>query len=356
MKSKKTILGLAIMMSIVMTSQAQDLNQIPITRTRVTNNITLYRIGETGVFSNMTAVNTSEGVVVFDALMFPELATKVRGMIEKDFGKKIACLINTHGAMDHTNGNSVFDDVTIYGQTNVKREMMRGPIMRKPDSNISADSLAKLMAQMRERRAKEMEKLKKNYPGDVREFDEMEKITGLMGGLAQLQKVYPDSLFDDKYVLKIGNKTFKMYHNAPSYSASDIIIYIPEERALIIGDIFNTKRIPYFSLSMEEPTDLDAWEKLFSEYVSTGSRVKHFVGTHGEGIITAAEIRDQFKYLRKLYEEVKILKGSGKTAEEIITLLPLDKFPYLSAYNPYFYGTPYNIHQGNIRTLWNQIK
>jgi hypothetical protein len=145
-----------------------------------------------------------------------------------------------------------------------------------------------------------------------------------------------------------------MSHNTPTYSESDIITWIPEEKTLVIGDIFNAGRLP--SIFPRGEMDLESWEKLFSGYVSNDTNVEHFICTHGAGIITAAEIREQFSYLKKLVEEVKKLKSSGKTAAEIQSLLPLALFPYLKTYNPYFYGTGFNIHNHNIDSLWKQIK
>lgn len=356
MKTQLLFIFLLPFLGFSQLSQSQDINQIPITRHKVTDNITVYQLGETGVYSNMTAVNTTDGIVVVDASMFPGLAIRVREMMEKDFGKNIACLINTHGAIDHTNGNSVFKDVPIYAHTKVKTEMTQIPQMRTPPADISPDSLAKIRARQMELRAKQIENMKKNYLGDLREFDEMDQLMRLLNPRNLTEKVIPDTLFDEAYIIKVGDKTFKMHYNTPSYSASDIIIEIPEEQTLIVGDIFNKKRVPFFSPLKDEHTDLNAWEELFSDYVATDTRIKNFVCTHGAGDITLAEIKEQSKYLRKLYDSVKELKASGKSAEYIIADLPLSKFPYLSSYNPYFYSTPNNTHEGNIRTIWNQIK
>ena len=120
---------------------------------------------------------------------------------------------------------------------------------------------------------------------------------------------------------------------------------------LIVGDIFNANRIPFFS---PRGTDLDSWTKLFAAFIADNSKIERFIGTHGTGSLTAAEIREQFRYLKKLSEEVKKLKASGKSAAEIQAILPLDQFPYLAKYNPYFYGTPQNVHAANIAVLWAQ--
>lgn len=354
--SMKTTAGVALGFLLLMgtlLSPAQDLESIPVVRHEITKDVSVYQIGLTGVFSNMTAVRTSEGVVVFDALMFPQIAKRVRARIEKDFGSKIACLINTHGAMDHTGGNVVFEDVPIYGHQNVKTELTP-PTDRPRPPMPSPEEMKKML----EERAKRNEEAKKSYRGDMREFEESDRIMEWarrsFDPANPPKTVIPTTLIGDRYTLRLGGKTFEMSHNTPSYSESDIITYIPEEKTLVIGDIFNSGRLP--SIFPLQPTDLGSWEKLFSGYISKDTTVEHFIGTHGAGAITAAEIREQFGYLKRLHEEVKNLKASGKTAAEIQSLIPLAQFPFLKTYNPYFYGTGFSIHNANIESLWNHIK
>ena len=354
--SMKTTAGVALGFLLLMgtlLSPAQDLESIPVVRHEITKDVSVYQIGLTGVFSNMTAVRTSEGVVVFDALMFPQIAKRVRARIEKDFGSKIACLINTHGAMDHTGGNVVFEDVPIYGHQNVKTELTP-PTDRPRPPMPSPEEMKKML----EERAKRNEEAKKSYRGDMREFEESDRIMEWarrsFDPANPPKPVIPTTLIGDRYTLRLGGKTFEMSLNTPSYSRSDIIIYIPEERTLVLGDIFNKGRLP--SIHPLQPTDLGSWEKLFSGYIAKDTTVEHFIGTHGAGTITAAEIREQFGYLKKLVEEVGNLKASGKTAAEIQSLIPLAQFPFLKTYNPYFYGTGFSIHNSNIESLWNHIK
>ncbi len=325
---------------------AQDVENIPITRHEVSKDVFLYQAGQTAAFPNMIAIRTSAGTVVFDALMSPALAKRVKDMIEKDFGGKIACLINTHGAIDHTGGNPAFKDVPIYGHANIKTEMDQM-------SQVMARWATNPPAAPSEKTKKLLEEVKRNYRGDLREFGETDRMMGFLDPRHPPEMVVPATLIGDSYDLTVGDKTFHMFHNTPSYSESDIVTFVPELKTLIVGDVFNANRIPLLSA---QGTDLDAWAKLFAPYIADNSKVEHFIGTHGAGILTAAEIREQFQYLTKLSEEVKNLKASGKSAAEIQAVFPLDKFPYLSKYNPFFYGTTQNVHAANIAALWAQAK
>jgi predicted cation transporter len=70
-------------------------------------------------------------------------------------------------------------------------------------------------------------------------------------------------LIGDRYDLAVGDKTFRIIHNTPSGSASDIVIFIPEAETLIVGDIFIPGRIPVFS---RQGTDMDSWMKLSAPF------------------------------------------------------------------------------------------
>jgi glyoxylase-like metal-dependent hydrolase (beta-lactamase superfamily II) len=343
MKTSAMLASAFLIAAITGPVPAQEGKAIPVTKKTVTPNIVLYKTGRTDASSNMVAVRTSKGVVVVDALQYAAAAKNVREMIEKDFGAPVACLINSHGAYDHTAGNEVFADVPIYGHKSVKDEIERMIAIGKTDR----------FRQMTEGEAAKAAQLKPSYPGDPREVDEAGELTRDIAAAYQngsIKAVVPTTSFDDHYTLDIGGRTFDMFHNTPSYSGSDIIIAVPEERAVIVGDVFNKNRLPLFG----PRTSLESWEKLFSPYIGEGSGMKYFIGTHGD-VMTIDEVREQMNYLRKLVDDLRRIKAEEKSSTEAKKELALEIFPYLTKFNPYFYGTTNHIHERNIDNVWNQL-
>jgi len=345
MKKLMLLMCAVILFTVIQQVKSQDFVNFPITKIKLSGNVILYKTGKTSVYTNMVAVKTSKGIVVIDALQYPEVAERVKEMIKKDMKGQISYLINTHGAYDHTGGNIAFEDVPIIGQLNVKTEI---EMQSKASSNPQA------LQAMEQQMIIKPDQMRSTYPGSPEEIDEsIESGRGLINSIKNNKfiAVIPDTLFKEQYTLKSGKTTFLMESNTPSYSRSDIIIYIPEYKTLIVGDIFNKNRLPLFSAA----TQLDKWEELFEPYIKEDTKVKFFLGTHGYPI-TVDEIREQFKYLRKLSDEVKRFKTEGKTVEETKANLTLDKFPFLSNYNPYFYGSAIHIHNFNIDAIWRQLK
>ena len=63
--------------------------------------------------SNAGAIETPEGVIVVDTQQYPRLARQLRAAVLARTGKPLRAVVNTHGHLDHTSGNTVFADVPI---------------------------------------------------------------------------------------------------------------------------------------------------------------------------------------------------------------------------------------------------
>jgi len=323
--------------------KVQDSQVFPVTRVKVSEHVILYKTGFTGSYPNMIAVNTTEGVVVIDSHQYPEVAKRIREMINNDFNKEVKYLINSHAAYDHFGGNIAFEDVPIISSKNVYAgvkqflQMSKSPqfaqfieqeLINKPNSYRSA------------------------YTGDPLEIDEsIESNKNLLTAIKEntFDIVLPDTVFEDYMVFSVGETSFQLFENTPSYSRSDIVIYIPEEKVLIVGDIFNKDRLPLIS----RETNLDSWMSLFDKFLNENTDIKYFIGTHGYPI-SREEIIEQINYVKKLYEEVKSYKAKGSTLDVALHELSLDHFPFLNKYNPCFYGTIINTHERNINSIWMQ--
>ena len=327
---------------------AQNEFNIPIEMVKLTDHVILFKTGATGVYSNMIAVKTQKGVVVFDALQFPDVTKKVRGMIEEEFGKSIVYLVNTHGATDHTGGNEVFSDVPIIAHDAAKAEVLQAAAMSKRMRAIQANPpTGQRVPPVPPSPSKE------NYPGDPGEIDEQSEIWAKMSVYVKTASdpVPPTITFNDQETLDMGNMTLRMFHNTPSYSESDIIIHIPEENVLIVGDIFNKNRLPWLNIK----TDFEAMKNLFSPFIADDSKIKIFIGTHNY-VMTIDDVRENFKYIDKLRDEMGRLRNEGKSLVDAKKELALKSFPVFGHLNPFFYGTTINMHDNNIQMIWRQLE
>ena len=213
--------------------------------------------------------------------------------------------------------------------------------------NVSKDTMLEKRIQ---RKIQRMLNYKTTFEGNKKEIDEAIEITKAQAEMKKIEIIIPPIRFGNQMTLSLGTATLHLYYNTPSYSTSDIIIEIPEEKILIVGDIFNKGRLPW----LDAQTDFTAMNVLFSPFVSDTSQIKYFMGTHGY-VMEMAEVKEQLGYINQLYKEVAQQKKTGKTVEEIKQKITLKNFTFLSDLNPYFNGTDLNLHSLNIEEIWKQL-
>ena len=158
--------------------------------------------------SNAGFVVTPKGVVVIDALGSPALAQNLIKEIQKITSQKIVAVIVTHYHADH-----------IYGLQEFKK--------------IGA----KIYAQNEGRNYLSSETAKQRLITSRVEFAPwIDKNTRLQGA---------DIWIDREYKLTVGGIDFLISRVGPAHAPEDLIIYVPTENALFVGDLVFRGRIPY---------------------------------------------------------------------------------------------------------------
>jgi len=162
----------------------------------------------------------------------------------------------------------------------------------------------------------------------------------------------PNLTFDEKLVLHLGDITIKLHYCTPDYSESDILIHVPEEKLLVVGDIFNRDRIPL----LHEKSDVKRWLDLFEPFIIGKEEVRHIIGGHDE-MISLDELKAQYEYLKDLWEGVSAAKKQGLTLDKIKNIYAFNKrYSHLSHLKIYWISTPDNLHERNIEYIWKIAK
>ena len=164
-------------------------------------------------------------------------------IIEQEFGdSEFIYLINTHGHYDHTTGNQAFFDVPIIAHDNCKSEIV--------DFWNDTARVNRSIYEAEERLKNRQSSLELN--SDMWKFYEslMQQISSLNETLKDNFNVtYPTITFNDRLNLDLGDVTFQLIYFGEAHTTSDIIIYIPEEKTLCIGDLFGKGGAPDFDVS-----------------------------------------------------------------------------------------------------------
>ena len=319
--------------------------KIHIRADRLSERVLFVKSGRSAILSNSTAVATSRGLVVIDAHYKPECGQRIRQIVEKAFERDdFAYMIYTHAGVDHMGGASAFPGAILVGHDNCTtringlRDMLKSVDIRE----ILNPRLVLLRTKIGAGPACEAERLKLEEALYYwRELCEM-----LASGFEYLQ---PTVTFDDELVLHLGDVSINLRYCTPGYSESDILIHIPEEKLLVVGDIFNKDRIPL----LNEKSDVKRWLNLFEPYVNGKGEVRYIIGGHDE-MISPDELKAQYEYLKDLWEGVVAAKKEGSMLEKVKEDYAFNKrYSHLSHLNIHWISSPDNLHERNIEYIWN---
>ena len=148
-----------------------------------------------------------EGVIVIDTLMTPTLAGSLRNVVRDVTPKPIRYVINTHFHGDHVYGNQYFLPAPIIGHENCRFDLDT-----KWESN----------------------------------FGRYWAREALQPELSRIRKTLPDVTFKDHMSLWFGNREIQLSYHGRAHSNSDILLYLPADKVLFVGDLAVNKTIPAF--------------------------------------------------------------------------------------------------------------
>lgn len=259
---------------------------------RLTGNILML----TYLDANMIAVAGKGGIVVVDTLASPLAGRLARRRIESAFpGRKIVCVINTHGHGDHTFGNQAFTGADIVGHRECEKWMRRE------------------FADPRQQRIRQKK-------SEFRDF----KLTP------------PNRTFEDRMELRVGDMTVHLIYYGAAHSDGDILIWFPRQQLLCVGDLFFRRgflnityhRGPWF----QGPWDVPRWIAVLSEVLDEGA-VKYVVAGHGKPV-PPRHVGWWRDYLRELWHGVRRAGEARLTLEEVYDRFSLErKFPFFKEMN-----------------------
>ena len=232
--------------------------------------------------SNAVFVVTSEGVLVFDADI--RTADQVLAAIRKVTDKKVRYIVTSHSAGDHATGMWAYrEDKPVYIAT---RKQMRDLYMQE------AKGFAERKASGR--------------PQDA--------------AYKNAELVLPDVAFEGAMTLRMGGLTFQITEEGSAHSTSDVTVYIPQKRVMLVGDLLDTEIHPgqgeaagiLFS-------NVKNWLVLLDTIMARQLPVDTYVPGHGPVHVGrgVADLEEQKKYFVVMRDEVSKMIAAGKTVEQV---------------------------------------
>ena len=326
----------------------QTADELPLHTQKLSDKVLLAWVCDYMQTIRVVALSTARGVVVIETNLSRSADVRIRRAIENEFGRKdLKYLINTHFHHDHTCGNQVYADATIVGHRTVP-EGMKG--------ELTGEGLVKQIEKFKGLAQDWGDRQKKAEPNSRDYHFFREGVTLLKTTIAELQEgftpTFPSILFDKSLTLDMGDMTVELYSIGGTHTESDIMIFVPEEGLTAIGDMWPDQVLPY--LPKKAPWDLGLILENWGRIVASGREIKHVNFAHSDMRIGAETFKQQYQYLKTLWDGLREMRSAGATLEDAKKKYTIERdFPYFK--DRLLKIRDVNIHENNVEAIWARI-
>jgi glyoxylase-like metal-dependent hydrolase (beta-lactamase superfamily II) len=232
--------------------------------------------------SNSAFVVTPDGVLVFDADI--RTADQTMAAIRKTTDKKVKYLVISHPSGDHATGGWHFreDKPIVIGTRKQMRDL---------------------------------------YQQEHAEFIERRESTRpQFASYKGAQLVHPEVAFEGTMTLMFGGLTFQLVEEGNIHSTSDVTMFVPQRRVMMMGDLLDTEIHPGPGESAQVFfSNARNWIDGMDRIIARRLPVDTFIPGHGpvhmnRGI---ADIEEQRRYFVVMRDEVSKMIAAGKTVEQV---------------------------------------
>jgi len=236
----------------------------------ITQRISLIKLGNDAIYS----VETPEGVGVIDAGISNSLTSLYRKTLEHKLNRNdIAYLINTHSHWDHTGGNQVFSDAVIIGHINCVKEIN--------DYWKEREKIKSRVLKIISNYENQLNNIDPEWQDSLQIFLQKERYRFVSNDLNNDRIItLPSKTFIDTMDLSIGDIRVHLKYFGKAHSNSDILVYIPEEKVLFVGDLFMKFGKPSFS--EVDAADIRKWVSAKNWLNNRLENIDIVLGGHGQ--------------------------------------------------------------------------
>ena len=229
---------------------------------------------------------SKDGVVVVDAQMPPTAAICLAGIKERDGGRMIDILVNTHHHGDHTAGNAVFRPAvkTILAHANV------------PELQRAA--------------AKQQAAARPDAPAP--------------------EIVVADATFTNTWRQDVGGEVMALTHHGPAHTGGDAVVTFEKANVVHVGDLVFNRMHPF--IDRPAGASIANWIRTLERVAADHSSDTLYVFGHASAKFPVTSLRADLLYMRDyltaLLEFVRGEMKAGKPKDVIVmTTSALKEFP-----------------------------
>lgn len=277
-------------------------------------------VATAGVVGNVTALRTSEGLVVFDTGSIVS-ARAIYDTLRTWDQSPIHTVIFTHGHGDHVRGAGLFDE----------------------EAKRRGEPPIRIVAQAR---------MPARFDRYVRTADFVAKVNARQFSIPERRQTapfrQPDLLYDEQLTLDVGGLRFEL-HQGMGETDDHTWTYIPQRKLLVSGDF-----VIWAAPNAGNPQKVQRYTKPWAEAMRAmmACDVDVLVPGHGPAVFgrdrVAQLLSEQAQLLDVIHDQTLALMNQGKPLDEIIQSV---KMPQDLLSRPYLQPT-YDDPEFLVRNIW----
>jgi cyclase len=260
--------------------------------------------GSLTLISNAAVIVNKDDVVIVDTHTSPAGAWALIRELKRITSKPVRTVINTHYHLDHVHGNQIFSpDVEIIGHELTREMILAGKSKSGPAYANVVGSLPSQIATLQQTIEK---------AADAKSRTDLERQLAIRKNfLAATDAVVPtppNTTMSERMTLFRGGREIRLYCFGRGHSVADVVVYLPEEKVLITGDLLQ-QTVPFMGESFPQ------------DWIQTLERVKGLdfdtvMPGHGQTFAGKGAAGQLQSYLKDIWEQSAKLHGAGVGAGE----------------------------------------
>ena len=325
-KLAKLVLALSVGSMLCLTSAAQDL--------KPPRNFTVEKLAE-GIYAlirtepasvwfnpNNVFIIGKQDVIVVDSNISSEYTREVLAELRRLTDKPVKYVINTHWHEDHIIGNRVyreaFPEVKFVGHRSTLTDLPEiGGANRRSTLQSGKGFLGLLEGKLEigENLAgqKISDEERAGYASDIK------LVSSYLAESKRFEIILPTVVVDDRLDLTQDDRRIEVRFLGRAHTAADLIVYLPDEKILVTGDLI-VHPVPLVG-STSYPLEYgETLEKLFLLDAAV------IVPGHGPVMRDKSYLRSMIGLLNAIRKQSEASAGRGETLEQLRSNIDLDEF------------------------------
>lgn len=267
--------------------------------------------GTLTVMSNAVIVVNEDDVLIVDTHVSPAAAYALLEELPQITDKPVRYVVNTHHHFDHAHGNQVYPPtVEIIGHEYAREALIRG-------ESLVGRTQARFLAPIPGRIEALQAQLDTASTPESRALLASRLLVqeNLLAATDAVTPTPPTITLSDQITLHRGGREIRMIHLGRGHTAGDVVVYLPEERIVMTGDLF-FGGMPYMG------------DAFLPEWVDTLERLKALdfdlvLAGHGGPVADRTRIDHLQRYMSDLWTQIVGFHAAGVSEEDASRLIDL---------------------------------